>query len=241
MRNLEKSLALLVEETLGAETEGLPPQWRARLSQAIPFREFRNVSLVSCASSQWCGAPPETGLPGAAAVLFLAGAAAVHSLDPVGAALPGIEGYDGGGDPTAARILAGDALIPMAAGTLCRHVPSACISLTGMLMKTAGGILEAMNDGNRPDPAAGEWVARLASLAAGMGAVSAGAGPDGIRKAESAGFLLGLASALPGEAFLEAERMLREALDSLGGGSPLFREIAGLIAARGTGEEAPLS
>ncbi len=244
MRTLKDGLALLVEEALGEETADLPSSWRIRISRAIPFQDIWSISLVSCASSQWCKAPPETGLPGAAAVLLLAGATAVHSLPPVGATLPGIEGYDGGGDPPAARILAGDALIPLAARVLSRLDPPVCIHLTDLLMKTAGGILEAMSYGSRSDMT-GKWTGRLASLAARMGAVSAGAEPGRTETAALAGFSVGQASAILSRSFsreanVEAERMLGEALDALGGDSRLFREIAGFIAARGTGDSGDL-
>jgi hypothetical protein len=244
LRTLRDELALMVEGTLQEETAGLPASWRTRISRAIPFQGFWSVSLVSCASSQWCGAPPETGLPGAAAVLLLAGATAVHSLHPVGAVLPGIEGYDGGGDPPAARILAGDALIPLAARVLCRLDPPVCVHLADLLMKTAGGILEAMSYGNRSDMTE-KWTGRLASLAARMGAVSAGAEPGRTETAALAGFSLGQAAAILSsagsrEANVEAERMLGEALETLGGDSRLFEEIAGFIAARGTGDSGDL-
>lgn len=184
--------------------------------------------------------PPERGIPSAAAVLLLAGSTAVHGIRVTGAPLPGLSGFRGGGPPEAGQILAGDAMIPLAARVLLEHSGTVSLHLTGLLMKTAAGILEAMSFGRHADMTGGWW-GRLSSLAARMGTVVAGSPASCGETAALAGLALGRASAVlqsgsSRDCLVEAERILKETIEPLGPEARLFRQIAEFTAARGTGD-----
>lgn len=240
MKALKDKLALAVGNAVQGETRGLPPEWAERLMAAVPFRQLWTTSLLSCASAQWCGADPEAGLAPAAAILFLAGATASHAVPSVGVFIPCMEGYDAGGSPEAGRILAGDALFPLAVKTLCSLPAPLSLHLSDVLLRNASGILEAMSYGSHSEMA-GSWNGRLASLAARLGAVSAGASAAAGETAALAGHAIGMASATlhrspSRDALVDAEMVLRESLEPLGRHALLFHEIASYISAQGTGD-----
>lgn len=244
MTGLRSSLAALLEEAFCKETSGLPEQWTERLRNSIPLSGLWNLSLLSCASAQWCGAPAEKGLPSSAAVMLLAGATAAHAVPSVGVELPCLEGYDAGGPPEAGRILAGDAMLPLAVKMLCRLDAPLSLCLTDLVLNCAVGILEAMSFGSHSLMTV-SWNGRLASLAARMGAVTAGAPASQAETASLAGLALGRASAMlhlsgSRDSLVEAELMIRDALEPIGPTGRLFHEIAGCISARGSGDQEDL-
>lgn len=236
---LRNSLARLLEEAVRDETAGLPREWADRLWNTLPFQQMCSLSLLSCASAQWCGAPASEGLSSAASVLLLAGATAAHAVPSVGVVLPCLEEYDGGGPPEAGRVLAGDAMLPLAVKILCRGDAPVSLHLTGLLMNSAAGILEAMSFGSH-SLMTGSWNGRLASLAARMGTVSAGASPAYGETASLAGLALGRAAATlhlssSRDSLVEAQLMIRDALEPIGREGRLFHQIAEDISARGAG------
>ncbi len=244
MRTLKDKLWRFLEDGVHKETAGLPVEWESRLKEAVPFEQFWSLSLLSCASAQWRGASPEIGIPSAAAVLLTAGATAAHALPVTGVRLPCMGDYHGGGPPEAGRILAGDALLPLAVKVLGEHEASVSLHLTEILLKSAAGILEAMSFG-RHGQMTGSWNGRLASLAARMGVIASGSGSAPGETAALAGMALGKASAVLNDspsrdAMVEAEMMLRDALEPLGPGAPLFHEIAEYTAARGNADSSDL-
>ncbi len=241
MRALKDRLSALVTEVVSEEVRGLPTAWENRLTEAVPFRELWHLSLLSCASAQWCGAHPEKGLPASAAVLFLAGATASHGVPAVGVSMPGLENYDAGGPPEAGRILAGDALLPLAVKVTCGLDAPGSLVLADLLLKSASEMLDSMSFGRHADMT-GRWAGRLAGLAARMGAVASGAPAYSAETAALAGMEIGKAAATlqlspSRDGKYEAETMLKDAMGSLRPGEAgLFREICGFVSAIGTGE-----
>jgi len=241
VRALKDRLSALVGEVVGEEVRGLPSAWENRLTAAVPFRQVWHLSLLSCASAQWCGAPPEKGLPASAAVLFLAGATASHGVPAVGVTFPCMEGYDAGGHPEAGRILAGDALLPLAVRTICGLDVPGSLVLADLLLKSATEMLDAMSFGRHADMT-GRWAGRLAGLAARMGAVVSGAPAFSAETAALAGMEIGKAAAIlqlspSRDGKREAETMLKDAMGSFSSGNAgLFGEICGFVSAMGTGE-----
>lgn len=241
MRALKDRLSALVGEVVSEETRGFPPTWEKRLTEAVPFRQIWHLSLLSCASAQWCGASPEKGLPASAAVLFLAGATASHGVPAVGVSIPFLEDYDAGGPPEAGRILAGDALLPLAVKVICGLDAPGSLVVADLLLKSASEMLDAMSFGRHADMT-GRWAGRLAGLAARMGAVASGAPAFSSETAALAGMEIGRAAAIlhlspSRDGKHEAETMLKDAMDSLRpGDAGLFSEICGFISAIGTGE-----
>lgn len=241
MRALKDRLSALVGGVLSEETRGLPPEWGNRLTEAVPFHQLWHLSLLSCASAEWCGASPEKGLPASAAVLLLAGATASHGVPAVGASMPCMEDYDAGGPPEAGRILAGDALLPLAVRVICGLDAPGSLVLADLLLKSDSEMLDAMSFGRHADMT-GRWAGRLAGLAARMGAVLSGAPALSAETAALAGMEIGKAAAILSlspsrDGKHEAETMLRDAMESLRpGNAGLFSGICGFISALGTGE-----
>jgi hypothetical protein len=208
-------------------------------------------SLLACASSAWCGATAETGMPVAVAAQILRSAIAAH------AALPGFDlephlhplWRDHG---QSSAILAGDALIPLA----FLHLARTCGAHSSLLVQDAalalggGGILAGLSleldlaagEAGRPLPPSGVFRlhgGRLAQFAASGGARLAGAPREMLDDAALAGYKTGLAldmltrdSAGPGQtisrtASAEASTILDDALSIVGSGpeGELFRRI----------------
>jgi len=240
VRALKERLSALIAEAVSEETRGLPPVWENRLIEAVPFRQLWHLSLLSCASAQWCGAPAGKGLPASAAVLFLAGATASHGVPAVGVSLPWLGEYDAGGPPEAGRILAGDALLPLAVKVICRLDAPGSLVLADLLLKSASEMLDAMSFGRHADMT-GRWAGRLAGLAARMGAVASGAPAHSAETAALAGMETGKAAAIlqlapSNDGKHEAGTMLKDAMGSLRpGNAELFGEICGFVSALGTG------
>lgn len=241
MRALKDRLSVLVATVLSEETRGLPSMWEERLTEAVPFRQLWHLSLLSCASAQWCGAPPEKGLPASVAVLLLAGSTASHGVPAVGVSFPCLEDYDAGGPPEAGRILAGDALLPLAVKVICGLDAPGSLVLADLLLKSASEMLDAMSFGRHADMT-GRWAGRLAGLAARMGAVASGAPAFSAETAALAGMEIGKAAAILSlspsrDGKHEAQTMLKDAMGSLRpGNAGLFSEICGFVSAMGTGE-----
>lgn len=241
MRALKDRLHSICTGIVREESRGLPQEWENRLAEAVPFRQLWHLSLLSCASAQWCGAPPEKGLCASAAVLFLAGATASHGVPAVGVRFPFLDGYEAGGPPEAGRILAGDALMPLAVKATCGLDAPVSLVLADLLLKSASEMLEAMSFGKHADMT-GRWAGRLAGLAARMGAVASGAQSPAAETAALAGMEIGKAAAIldlspSRDGKHEAETMLRDAMTSLRpANAPLFGEICGFISTMGTGE-----
>jgi hypothetical protein len=208
-------------------------------------------SLLACASSAWCGATAEAGMPVAVAAQILRSAISAH------ASLPGFDlephvhplWKDHG---QASAILAGDALIPLA----FLHLARACGAHSSLLVQDAalalggGGLLAGLSleldlaDGSvgRPLPPSGVFRlhgGRLAQFAASGGARLAGAPREMLDDAALAGYKTGLAldmltrdSTGPGQtisrtASAEASTILDDALSIIGSGpeGELFRRI----------------
>lgn len=241
VRALKERLSTLVGGAVSEEVRGMPGEWGNRLAEAVPFRQLWHLSLLSCASAQWCGAPPEKGLHASAAVLFLAGATASHAVPAVGVTMPCMDGYDAGGPPEAGRILAGDALLPLAVKVIGGLDTPVSLVLADLLLKSASEMIETMSFGRHADMT-GRWAGRLSGLAARMGAVSSGAPAAAAETAALAGMEIGKAAAIlhltpARDAMQEAGAMLKDAMTSLRpGNAGLFGEICGFVSAMGTGE-----
>lgn len=238
MRVLREELRGLLREAVERETVGLPETWTRCLRRAVPFEPLWSLSLLACASAQRCRVAPDRGLPSSAAVLLLAGATAAHNLPCMELDIPGMQGYDAGGCTDAGRILAGDAMIPLAVRLLAEEREPSSLFLAELLLTSAPGVLEAMRYG-RHGHMGEHWCGRLASLSARMGAVAAGAAAPLPETAALAGQVMGEAWAVlrshgPRTPREEAKRMMKEALEPLGPEAHLFREIGDFIADPGT-------
>jgi hypothetical protein len=254
--NLRSWLLRSIEQAVDDCSTGAPAGFVEVLRKCIRSTAGAlESSLLACASSTWCGATAETGMPVAVAAQVLRSALSAH------ASLPGFD-LEPHVHPLwrehgqASAILAGDALIPLA----FHHLTKTCGAHSSLLVQDAalalggGGILAGLSleldlsdsSVTRPLPHSGVFRlhgGRLAQFAASGGARLAGAPREMLDDAALAGYKAGLAldmltrdSSGPGRtisrtASAEASTILDDALSIIGSGpeGELFRRIIDAI------------
>jgi len=209
-------------------------------------------SLVACAAAACCGSGPERGIPAAVAAHLLQAALLSHvTLPGFGLGIQAEPLWAGAGEASA--ILAGDALIPLAMRHLARtggfHGPGLVREAAAILGRQtlAGLSLELDLPGRAaPDRADEAWRTHAGSfclVAAGAGALAAGADGPAAERARTMGLSFGRACTLllmpscpsrahlGGQAALEAARSLfGEAVEAAW--SPAGAEIVEALAER---------
>jgi hypothetical protein len=245
-------------EALDSACAGCPGEFREILDRAVELAASRReLSLAACAASAWCGADPETGIPGAVAAHLLDASMTSHLTLP-GFSLglqsePLWSEFD-----EASAILAGDALVPAAIGFLAGKGGFQSVRLMRNAAAMLGaGILPGFSlelslrskDGSIRLEREDIWKMHAGSIsrfAAEAGAILAGADQARVDRAALAGREFGRAADLlmtaecpskhssglaDGHRLEESKVLFDEALSSLGDGpgTDMFRSLAGAI------------
>lgn len=227
LEKLKSELGDAALDAINRAAIDIPAPFQRALHSCVTHSDHLEISLLSCAASEWCGCPQDTGMPVAVAALMLRAGISVHLSLPgfidMNNSVPDLlEKQD---DVTA--ILAGDALLALAMEHLAenggRHAArllSEAVRATGARGMLAGLSLkldQQEEDISSVPDGRSIWEitsGQIARFAAQGGALLAGASDSMLDDAAQIGLLTGRAWYL-----VEKAKSLSEKRDER---SPLF-------------------